>query len=316
MSYFDDFKTLSTMYGSDTAKQRISAMQQTFDEYFYQSPNKITLTIDGTKELAIIQNIKYGEQFNDEKLLIVLNSAVVGIGSLVLWDDKTWLVMNQENRAIQTRKVFKIVLCNNSVSWKDSVGNIFVEKCFVEEGLGIQDDNNRVPLSVSRRIVSLQANVNTKTIYENQRFIFNKKRVFKVVDVDDFTRQDGLIILKMEKDEVLVGKDDLPNNIAYNGEVNPIPTPTTGVEFTKESLEIPLSFEDTVGVYEYINKVPTATTFTFRVDGIPSDAYTIVSTTGNSITIRCEKYFYTGTLVAISPTLVEYSIPLVLNSLF
>ena len=230
-------------------------------------------------------------------------------------DGYEYLVVEQDNHS--TVNVFgKCRRMEESISWKDSVGNIYTHNFYiVNGGVGSQDDNDRVPLSDTRKQIWLQNNSETITIYENQRFILGRIQPYKVTAIDNFSNV-GIIKLTLESVEILSGKDDLANNIAYNGEVNPIPAPTTGVEFTKESLDIPLSFEDTVSVYEYIDEVPTATTFTFRVDGIPSDAYTIVATTGNSITIRCEKYFYTGTLVAISPTLVEYSIPLVLSSLF
>ena len=230
-------------------------------------------------------------------------------------DGYKYLVVEQDNHS--TVNVFgKCRRMEESISWKDSVGNIYTHNFYiVNGGVGSQDDNDRVPLSDTRKQIWLQNNSETVTIYENQRFILGRIQPYKVTAIDNFSNV-GIIKLTLESVEILTGKDDLVNNIAYNGEVNPIPVPTTGVEFTKESLDIPLSFEDTVSVYEYIDEVPTATTFTFRVDGIPSNAYTIVSTTGNSITIRCEKYFYTGTLVAISPTLVEYSIPLVLSSLF
>lgn len=230
-------------------------------------------------------------------------------------DGYKYLVVEQDNHS--TVNVFgKCKRMEESISWKDSVGNLYTHNYYiVNSGVGMQDDNNRVPLSDTRKQIWLQNNSETITIYENQRFILGKIQPYKVTAIDNFSIV-GVLKLTLESVEILVGKDDLANNIAYNGEINQIPTPTTGVEFTKESLDIPLSFEDTVSVYEYIDEVPTATAFTFRIDGIPSTAYTIVSSTSNSINIKCEKYFYKGTLVAISPTLVEYSIPLVLNSLF
>lgn len=231
-------------------------------------------------------------------------------------DGYKYLVVEQDNHS--TVNVFgKCRRMEETISWKDSFGNVHTHSYYIitTGGVGMQDENNRVPLSDTRKQIWLQNNSETITIYQNQRFILGKIQPYKVTAIDNFTTV-GVLKLTLESVEILIGKDDLANNIAYNGDVTVIPTPTTGVEFTKESLEIPLLLEDTVSVYEYIDESPIATTFTFRIDGIPSNAYTIVSTTGNSITIRCEKYFYTGTLVAISPTLVEYSIPLVLNSLF
>jgi len=310
---------MSQANGSNMAEKQLHLLQQSFDKYFLETPDKVTDgSIDGTEVEFVIQNLKYGEQFNDEKLLIVQNDKVVNIGSLVDWDGKIWLCMNQENRAIKTHKSYKITLCNNTISWKLPNGDVQIHPCYVRDYInGGQDVNRTLPLSESERNVYVQYNQYTDDIYENQRFIFGKKRALKVTDIDDYTRPNGVIMLKMEKD-VLYPEDDLINNIAYNGDVtSPQPTPTTEIQFSTSSLEIPVGLSDTVSVYEYISGVVQPTTFTFRIDGIDASKYSILSTTGNSIEIEADEFYYTGQLVAIKDvTLEEISIPLILKSLF
>jgi hypothetical protein len=318
VTYFDDFKTMSNATGSDMAEKQLHLLQQSFDKYFLETPDKVTNgKIDSVAVEFVVQNIKYGEQFNDEKLLLVENDTVIDIGSLVEWDGNFWLVMNRENRAIKTHKAFKITLCNNSISWKDSQGNVFVESCYINEGLGAQGYNMSNPLTDGRKTVIVQYNVNTSTIYENQRFILGRKRAYKVTDIDDFTRQDKVISFMFEKDTI-DPLDDLLNNIAYNGEsTTPQPTPTTEIQFTSSELEIPVGMSESVSVYEYVSGVQQSTTFTFRIDGIDASKYTIVSSTSNTIEIEAKEFYFTGQIVAIKDvTLEETSIPIKLQSLF
>jgi len=319
MSYFNNFQAISQFKGENTAEQNRFIAQATFDKYFNEAIDKVAGTIDGVESEFILQHLIYGERFNDEKLMIVTNDTDISIGSLIEWDGKDWICTNQENRSIPTHKVFKINLCNNSITWKVSSGEVYSAKCFIkDEGLGQQDDSRKVPVSVSKRTVVVQNNTETFDIYQNQRFVFSKKHVFSVTEIDDFTTpqtdyQHGIITFKMERTQRLE-VDDLANNIAFNGSVEAPVVGVSGVEFSKEFLTISKGQTDSVNVYDYLLGVAQPTVFTFRVDGIPSDAYTIVGSTGNSITIKADKFLYVGTLVAIKLDLTETSIPLTLKS--
>lgn len=319
MSYFNNFKTFSQFKGATTAEQNQFIAQQTFDKYFNEAIDKVSGVIDGVDSEFILQHLIYGERFNDEKLMIVTNDTDISIGSLVEWDSKIWLVTNQENRAITTHKVYKINLCNNSISWKTSDGIVHMAPCFIrDEGLGQQDDSRKLPVSVAKRTVMIQWNSETFDIYQNQRFIFTKKHAFVTTEIDDITRpqtatQHGVITLKLERTQ-RTEFDDLANNIAYNGDTQLAPVLNNGVIFSQTSLTISKGMTEAIDVYEYISGAPQATAFTFRIDGIPVSAYTIVATTANSITLRADQFYYVGTLVAIKPDLSETSIPLTLKS--
>ena len=320
MTYFDDFKALSQFRGENMSEQQKFLAQQAFDKYFNEAIDKVSGKIDGVDSEFIFQHLVYGERFNDEKLMVVTNDTDISIGSLVEWDGKFWICTNQENRAIPTHKVYKVNLCNNTISWKTSDGTVYTEPCFIkDEGLGQQDDSRKIPTSVSKRVVVIQCNDNTMNIYQNQRFVFTKKHVFSVTEIDDYTRpetiyQKGVISLKMERTQRMEF-DDLPNNIAFNGDVGNIVTPTNGIVFSKENVVISKGMTDTIQVYEYVSGVAQPTTFTFRIDNIVASAYTIVSTTNNSITIKANQFFYVGNLVAIrQSTLVETTTSITLKS--
>lgn len=229
-------------------------------------------------------------------------------------DGFKYLVTEQETHST-VDNFGKAQKMEETISWKDSAGVTHTHSYYIiKGGIGTQDDNLRVPLSETRKQLWLQLNSDTVQIYENQRFILGRLEPYKVTARDNFTTV-GVLKLTLESDEVLVGKDDLLNNIAYNGESTITPVPTTGVQFTKPKLEISKSTSDSVSVYEYVLGVPQATIFTYRIDGIPASAYTITASTNNSITIKCNDYYHSGTLVAIKPNLSEYSIPLILKSL-
>lgn len=315
MSYFDDFKTLSTMYGDNSSEQRLSAMQFAFDQYFEQSPNKVTATIDATSEVVIIQHMKYGENFNDEKLLIALNDTVCKIGSKIVWGGDDWIVINYENRAITTHKAFKIGKVNNYLKWVNSAGITITEPCIVmESGLGFQDSARQVSETDSRRKVVVQYNSNTAQIKENYRFVLGKTQVYAITDIDDFTNEDELITFRMEKTQSM-DADDFVNKIAYNGDIQYTPTPVNDIQFSLNEMRITKGYSKTVTVSEV--GVP-ATTFTFLVTGLPASAYEITAFTGNSITIKCKEFYHVGALRATSNTMpTQYAeIPVILEGLF
>lgn len=258
-------------------------------------------------------------------------------------DGFKYLVTEQENHST-VENFGKAQKMEESISWKDITGT--VRSCnfyMVKGGMGSQDDSLRLPFSDTRKQIWVQSNDYTKTLRENHRFILGKFRPYKTTAIDNFSTT-GIIKLTLESDEIL-STDDLPNNIAYNGETISTQTPTTGIFFTspvennsvyvynsgitydsiytyadsvivKPTIEIPKTLSEKVEVYEYVDGVRTTETFTFRIDNVPVSAYTITGLTSNSITIKCNEYYYEGTLVAVKSDLTEYTAPLVLKSLF
>ena len=202
---------------------------------------------------------------------------------------------------------------NTLLKWKDSTGAIQSQFGVDNESLGNQDVTRVIPQTDGKRNIWVQNNALTNTLYKNQRFIFGGKEAYKVTFIDNWSKQ-GLILLKIEVTQI-VPQDDLTNNIAYNSVDSSTNTAINGVAFSVDSLTIKKTEVATVSVYEYVTSVPQATAFTFRIDGISASAYTITATTSNSISIKCNDYYFTGTLVAIKPNLTETAIPLTLASL-
>jgi hypothetical protein len=229
-------------------------------------------------------------------------------------DGKKYLAVTQDKH--QSIQVFgKLYHMNVVVKWKDANNVIQTHYGHMTEGLGIQDEDNQVPLTQGKRSIIMQKNTLTNYIYKNQRFLFGSDEVLKAVDIDDFSRE-GLLIFKVENTQP-IPEDDWVNGVAYNGEVNVAPPTVNGIVFSQDSLSIPKGLTKTVDVYEYIASVAQPTTFTWSISGIAAANYTIVSSTGNSITIKCNNYQYDGFLVAtktIAPFTVT-QIPLSLTSI-
>ena len=238
-------------------------------------------------------------------------------GDIIHYVDGHQYLVTEGQTHFEVNNFGKAWRMTESISWKDSVGNTLTHYFYSPKGSsGTQDTDLSLPLVVGSREMVLQFNDETKNIYENQRFILGNQRAYKIVSYDNYTYS-GLLRLGYQRD-VLDERDDLANNIAYNGEIEtPQPTPTTEIRFSVDSLEIPVGLSETITVNEYIAGVVQPTTFTFRIDGIDPSKYQILSTTPNSIEILCKSFYHTGQLVAIKDvTLEETSIPLILKSLF
>jgi len=207
-----------------------------------------------------------------------------------------------------------ITRMSDSISWKETNGTIRNQFYSLESsGIGGQDQNTKIPTSDAKKVLWMQENDYTKTIYKNQRFILWNTQSFKCTFID--YSEIGIVKVILEADE-LNPLDDLINNIAYNGDIVTVPNLINGVQFDVSEIEIPKTFSKTVSVYEYISSVAQPTTFTFRIDVIDPSKYTIDATTNNSITITCDAYYFTGSLVAVKqPTLEETSIPMTLKGL-
>jgi hypothetical protein len=233
-------------------------------------------------------------------------------------DGFKYLVFEQDQHT--TVNTFgKIAKLEYSLKWRDENNLIHETPFFIPRpNIGMQDQNSQLPLTRARNEAWLQFNDETKTIYDNQRFILGNLIPFKVTSRDNFSDK-GIFKIALERSQELDG-DDFINGIAYNNiDVNTIPTDgKTGVFFTNDSFEIRVGMTDTIEIYEYNNDIiDVGETFTFSVDGIDSSNYDIISTDGNSISIKANGYYYSGELVAIKDgDLSEYRVPLILKSIF
>ena len=88
---------------------------------------------------------------------------------------------------------FKCVRCNNVLTWIDKYKNIVTIPCYL--GTDITSTNNLISkdgiISNARMIILVQANEFTKSIVNNQRFLFQNSTAFKVEEVNNYMREEG-----------------------------------------------------------------------------------------------------------------------------
>ena len=88
---------------------------------------------------------------------------------------------------------FKCVRCNNVLTWIDEYGNIITLPCYL--GTDITSTNNLIGkdgiVPNARMIILVQANDFTKSIVQNQRFMFQHSTAFKVEEVNNYMQEQG-----------------------------------------------------------------------------------------------------------------------------
>lgn len=210
----------------------------------------------------------------------------------------------------------KVELIDGNLRYK--VGTDIVDIPFFVEGygLGSQDPNTRIPLASNRKLLWVQNNEDSSRVYVNQRFILSKGSAFKCTYIDNFSHQ-GLIVFTMEADEINAN-DDLDNKIAYNAKTFDDDADDGGeILFNPSKAVIRFNNQLTIFVHKRSGDVMLPNEFLVTVEGIPLDSYQVLDATGNSITIKCLKGGYVGSIVAEdTDTGEEFSIELELRGLF
>ena len=88
---------------------------------------------------------------------------------------------------------FKVVRCNNVMTWIDEYGNIITLPCYL--GTDVTSTNNLIGkdgiVPNARLIILVQANDFTKSIVKNQRFMFEHSTAFKVEEVNNYMQEQG-----------------------------------------------------------------------------------------------------------------------------
>ena len=106
--------------------------------------------------------------------------------------EETYICYDRMNLTTLTAD-FKVVRCNNVLTWIDDYGNVITLPCYL--GTDITSTNNLIGkdgiVPNVRMIILVQANEFTKSIVKNQRFMFEHSTAFKVEEVNNFMREQG-----------------------------------------------------------------------------------------------------------------------------
>lgn len=111
--------------------------------------------------------------------------------------------------------------CNNSISLSFTSNPI---PCVVAgESYGVKLNNTtQFDLNVDTKVkIEVAENSNTKKIKPDHRIIFNNSEhgIYKIGDIT--TYKQGVLAFTCQKDKYMKGYDDLENNLAYNGVMEP-----------------------------------------------------------------------------------------------
>ena len=106
--------------------------------------------------------------------------------------EETYICYDRMNLSTLTAD-FKVVRCNNVLTWIDEYGNVITLPCYL--GTDVTSTNNLIGkdgiVPNARMIILVQANEFTKSIVKNQRFMFEHSTAFKVEEVNNFMQEQG-----------------------------------------------------------------------------------------------------------------------------
>lgn len=104
--------------------------------------------------------------------------------------EETYICYDRMNKTTLTAD-FKVVRCNNVLTWIDEYGNIIKQPCYL--GTDVTSTNNLIGkdgiVPNARLIILIQANDFTKSIVKNQRFMFEHSTAFKVEEVNNYMQE-------------------------------------------------------------------------------------------------------------------------------
>ena len=106
--------------------------------------------------------------------------------------EETYICYDRMNKTTLTAD-FKVVRCNNVLTWIDKYGNVIKQPCYL--GTDVTSTNNLIGkdgiVPNARLIILIQANDFTKSIVKNQRFMFEHTTAFKVEEVNNYMQEQG-----------------------------------------------------------------------------------------------------------------------------
>ena len=229
----------SPTYFKTRKEDWVTGYQTFIDESFYNSSTIETISRESpfasgsfvsvdVRVTSSIDNLTGMKMSDDYKTLIFSNitgSAIMG--EKFLFDDNYYLVTNTDNIKSEVSKV-TVRRCNNVLRWADINGNNLSEHCVIDYKIATPDNISRTdPLMPDGTIkVFCQGNANTRTITENQRFLFGNSSHWNCYRVhgggvnnflNAYTSDNTsarLLEFALGKHYVNVNSDDIVNGIA------------------------------------------------------------------------------------------------------
>lgn len=176
---------------------------------FNQSPSFKKIKIDGVEKDCILSHTKKANVLD----LLFRPKSVLNRGIYVTVDADTYLITEFVPNEIYPKAV--VELCNESLKWKDALGNVLEHKCVIKARTFTEIEERQVMIGQEELIVLVQYNRDTKTIIPTQRFILGDQ-TYEMLTIDDVTQiYNGVGIMQCTvKLSSTADSDDVVNKIA------------------------------------------------------------------------------------------------------
>ena len=167
------------------------------------------------KENILISDFNPMESIMDKKAVHVKLDSKISSGSLIFWDNTSWVVTNEEHKSVLSNKTYTMQKCAVDINILYD-GTQYTYPSYISN-LTLYSDGKKelvnLDVSSAKYTVYLIENEVTKTVDVNTRFVI-KGRVYEVSLIDDFTIDNVRILTVCET--VANSLDDLENDVAYN----------------------------------------------------------------------------------------------------
>lgn len=166
-------------------------------------------------ENVILSDTTRYESIKDEKLLHTKLNSVIDSGSYIWWNNEKWIVLNEENNAVQSHKTFVIRKCGIDINIMLD-GTQYTYPVYIYN-LTLYSDGAKelvnLTASSAKYSIMIAENEVTNTLDTHTRFVI-RGRAFETSLIDDFTIKNVRTLTIVET--VVNTFDDVENDIAYN----------------------------------------------------------------------------------------------------
>lgn len=239
--------------------------KRNFERLLETSPSSIEVLVNGVKIQAIVNDIKYGVEDNDDKYLLVRHSNVLKIGSMVECLNSKWIISAQERLTDKGHLSYRLKRCNATLNFINKLGMKVTQDCYAYNKLfyteGI-DKYTSITMPDGLMQVIVPDTEDTRAITRNVRLTLGGQ-AFICTYVDTIT-QSGVIQITLTE-RLLDPSDNVKDEISDNEYLDGI----KGRDYI---------FLDTSAKYETVIDVDKWT-----IDG---ECIEIISSTHNSAIIK------------------------------
>ena len=212
------------------------------------------------------------------------------IGDYIHWnfnhkEYSTWILTSLDTQYLYNVKG-RMLQCNNSLRWTDEDGEVNCYPCVIEDALTYTNfkwGNKGVVEAGGDIVVIVQKNKYTSKIKVNDRFLFNEVG-FRVKQFFDELNPNYMELYMMKSPEL--NDDNFEDNIAINQEPNKKNDLTDGIVFLPDVKEIMLDETISFSVYNYEKGTKQESSFTIKVQNVPSKYFDFNVIDGNNFTIK------------------------------